>query len=127
MAVCVETSFMLTDTFHLKQAAHVVTARVDAAALTSSLARELVETLRSRFRYHGATCFALDMSRVEFADSACLGAMVGLVQDLAHIRGHIALTGCRPNVAFLFKTTRLDTIFMMYDDLQSAVNDLQGE
>jgi len=30
------------------------------------------------------------------------------------------LAGCKENVAFLFKVTRLDTVFPMYDEVEEA-------
>jgi len=34
--------------------------------------------------------------------------------------GLIALAGCQENVAFLFKVTRLDSVFPMYDEVDDA-------
>ena len=53
-------------------------------------------------------------------DSACIGALVTFLQDLEHVRGRIALANCQPNVAFLFKVTRLDQVIGIYDDPQTA-------
>ena len=119
---------MLTeDHFQLRRQESIIIARVDMTTMSSDVARELVEALRARYRCDGVTRFALDLSQVEFLDSACIGILVGLLNDLAHLHGTIALIGCRSNVAFLFEVTRLDRVFMMYQDLETALTDLAGE
>ena len=119
---------MLTDEqYNLRRQDNTIIAKVDMTTLTSDVARDLVEALRARYRCDGVTRFALDLSQVEFLDSSCIGILVGLLNDLAHLHGTIALVGCRPNVAFLFEVTRLDRVFMMYTELETALTDLAAE
>jgi anti-anti-sigma factor len=63
------------------------------------------------------------MTGVEFLDSAGIGALVTLLQDLEHVRGRIALTHCQPNVAFLFKVTRLDAAIPLFDETAEAIEE----
>lgn len=118
---------MLTDKFTLEQQGRIVIATIDTPMLTSPEAAELVEQLHDRMRCHGATGFALDMSGVEFIDSSCIGALVTFLQTLEHVGGRVALAGCHPNVAFIFQTTRLDSVFILHDDIHHAVVDLETE
>ncbi len=43
------------------------------------------------------------------------------------MRGRIALAGCQDNVAFLFKVTKLDDIFVLFDDLDAALDQLSND
>ena len=98
-----------------------------AEAVSWQEAMELADSLRNRIRFHNATNFVLDLKRVQFMDSGCLGALVSLLQELEHVRGRIALAGCQENVRFLMNTTRLDEAFPLYDEVRHAVADLRGE
>jgi anti-anti-sigma factor len=64
------------------------------------------------------------MSEVKFVSSACLGALITLLQDLEHVRGKLVLACCRPDVAFLFKTTKLDMVIPLFDDVDEAKDEL---
>ena len=82
---------------------------------------EAVVTCGEHMRFNQACNFAFDLSAIEYLDSACIGALVGLVRDVEPIRGRVALVGCRPNVLFLFKSTRIDTIFGIFEDMDDAI------
>jgi Anti-anti-sigma regulatory factor (antagonist of anti-sigma factor) len=111
---------MVARSFDIEQSSNVVTATIRSRQLGSAEAQVLAEELVQRMRYDGAMFFVLDMSQVEFVDSSCLGTMVMFLQDLGtHPRAH-RLGHCNRNVAFLFKATRLDSVFTLYDDLEEA-------
>ena len=86
--------------------------------------QELIVELTERMRYDNAQYFVLDMSHVKFISSGCVGVLVEFLQDLAPARGRIALANCQDNVEFLFKVTRLDRVFEMFDDLGEACEEL---
>ena len=111
---------MLTDGTQIDQTANVVTAVVTTRELAVVQTAELVEELMQKMRCDNAQHFLLDLTAVEFVPSACLGSLVGFLQDLEHVRGRIGLVGCKPNVQFLFKVTRLDSIFHLFDDMTVA-------
>jgi len=111
---------MVSPTFQLDQSAHIVVAAIDSQALGGAEAEALIEELGNRMRYDGATHFVLNLAKVEHMDSSCLGVLVQFLQDLENVHGRIGLANCRPNVAFLFKVTRLDTVFSLHDDVESA-------
>lgn len=92
--------------------------------VTTPQMQEVMVELMEIMRNDNVQYFVLDMSAVEFISSGCLGSLVEFAQDLTHIRGKIALASCRDNVAFLFKVTRLDSIFPIYDDVEEAMNAL---
>ncbi|MCC7205362.1 MAG: STAS domain-containing protein [Phycisphaeraceae bacterium] len=95
-------------------------AHVDATKLSGADIDGLIEELANRMRCDGATRFILDLAKVEYVDSSCIGSLVTFLQDLQAVHGSLMFACCQPNVAFLFKVTRLDTIFAMFDDVEQA-------
>ena len=111
---------MVCQQAEIEQSGAVVTISVHPPELTHTQMQELIEECVERMRCHHAYYFIFDFSQVRFLASACLGAMVGFLRDLEHVRGRIALANCQDNVAILFKMTRLETVFPMFDDVKSA-------
>ena len=58
----------------------------------------------------------LDMSRVDFLDSSGLGAVVAVMKLLGSDR-RLELSGLTPNVAKVFRLTRMDTVFTLHERL----------
>lgn len=67
----------------------------------------------------GAQRIILDISDVEFMDSSSLGAMVSILKMVGG-SGDLVVAGARGIVADLFKLTRMDRVFRMTDDADSA-------
>jgi len=87
---------------------------------------EVCVELMQRVRLHNTRHFVLDFSQVEFLASACVGALVSFLQDVEPMHGRVMLACCAPEVAFIFKVTRLDSIFPMHDDVADAIAELEG-
>ena len=85
---------------------------------------EINEACGDKLRYDAVKAFVFDLTRVELFASACVGALVELLREVEPTRGRIALCGCSENVSFLFRVTRLDDIFTMFDDVEDAVHEL---
>jgi len=117
---------MIGQKFDVDQAHNVVVLTFAARQLSAPLTQEACDEILSRLRYDNARYFILDLSGVEFISSDCLGLLVLSLQEVEHVRGRIVLANCRPNVAFLFKVTRLDSVFALYDDLDAARAGLAG-
>ena len=98
-----------------------VTLRLPGPTVSAREMEEAVVTCGEHMRFDHATNFAFDLSAIEYLDSACTGALVELLRDVEPMRGRVALVGCRPNVLFLFKSTRLDTVFGMFDEMDEAI------
>ena len=111
---------MISNDTQIEQANNLVIAKIGGSELSGLQMQEVVNELTQHMRYENATFFVLDMINVQFIASDCLGCLVTFLRDLEHMRGRIALANCQPNVAFLFKVTRLDTAFALYDDLEEA-------
>ncbi len=115
---------MLTEGTQIEQVNNLVTVAVADRELTGLQMQEIVCELVQHMRYENAVYFVLDMSKVEFMASDCLGCLVTFLSDLEQMRGRIGLASCRPNVAFLFKVTRLDTAFPLFEDVEEACQEL---
>jgi anti-sigma B factor antagonist len=117
---------MLTDRTQIEQAGNICVVTVPTRELGGQQAQELVVELTERMRYDNAQHFIFDLAAVEFIASSCLGALVGFMKDLEHQRGRIVLVNCRANVQFLFKVTRLDSVFPIFDDMAEARAEITG-
>ncbi len=117
---------MVANNFNFDQIDRVVVASFREREVTGPMIAELVEALSDKMRFDGVGLFVLDMTGVEFIASACVGPLVRFLQELEHIRGKVALANCAPNVQFLFKVTKLDTILPLYDDREEACRELVG-
>lgn len=111
---------MLTDGTVLDQVHNVVIATIGTRELTIAQTADLIDELMQKMRCDNAQHVLLDMASVEFIPSACLGNLVMFLQDLEHVRGRIGLVNCRPDVLFVFKVTRLDSVFHLFDDMEKA-------
>lgn len=61
----------------------------------------------------------LDLGRVDFVDSSGLGAIVAAMKFLAPAR-RLDLAALKPEVSRVFRLTRMDTIFNIYDSVDAA-------
>jgi len=93
--------------------------RIDAA-----VAIEFKEVMRGQIGDAPAR-IVLDLSAVDFIDSSGLGAIVATMKMLGGERT-LALAGLTPTVAKVFKLTRMDTVFDIYDTVDIARYDRAG-
>lgn len=112
---------MLDPSYELDRSGHTVVVHFHVSEVSHILMQEICQELGEKMRFDNLHHFVLDLSEVRFLPSACLGAMVDFVRELEHVRGSLCLAGCADNVAFIFKVTRLDTVFPLYDDLDDAL------
>ena len=112
---------MLPDGIEIEQDGQIVTCRVGLPEVSHLEMQEMIDECMDFVRNNNARHFVLDLKEVDFLASSCIGALVTFLQDLEHTRGRVALANCNENVLFLFKVTRLDSVFSVYDDVQEAV------
>jgi anti-sigma B factor antagonist len=65
----------------------------------------------------------LDMSRVSFVDSTALGALIGVLK-LVGSDGELVMSSLHPNVASMFKLTRMNKVFRIFDNRDDAISAL---
>ncbi|WP_432798104.1 STAS domain-containing protein [Poriferisphaera sp. WC338] len=115
---------MLPDGMEIEQDGQVATCRIEMSEVTHLEMQEMIDECMQIMRHDNIRNFVFDLSHVEFLASSCIGALVSFLQDLEHVKGKIALANCKENVSFLFKVTRLDSVFAIYDDVQDAIASL---
>jgi len=70
---------------------------------------------------HDGNChILLDLSQISFIDSSGLGAIVSLLKQLAG-KGDIRMCNIQEPVMALFKLTRMDRIFKIYQSSAEAI------
>jgi anti-sigma B factor antagonist len=62
----------------------------------------------------------LDFSYINFVDSSGLGAIVSVLKQMGR-NGRIVVCNLQPPVSALFKLTRMDKVFSIFDDVETAV------
>jgi len=79
---------------------------VRALALKEALTRNVVDRPQR---------VLIDLSNVDFIDSTGLGVLVYLLKLMGE-GGRVVVTGAKPVVRRLFEVTKLDTVFLLFDD-----------
>ena len=69
----------------------------------------------------GHANIVVDMSRVEFADSSMLGALVSALKMATRRYGDVKLAGITPQVRAVLEMTRLYRVFEIFDAEDDAV------
>lgn len=66
----------------------------------------------------------LDLRNVEFLDSSGLGAVVGSMKQLSR-QSRLDLAGLTPTVDKVFRITRMDQVFRIYESSEAALKDIE--
>ncbi|HWQ68885.1 MAG TPA: STAS domain-containing protein [Patescibacteria group bacterium] len=74
----------------------------------------------------GTTRIVLDLSKVDFIDSSGLGAIVSSLKRMGG-QGELVVCGLQETTMTLFKLTRMDRVFQIFDSEQQAVSALGAE
>jgi anti-sigma B factor antagonist len=69
----------------------------------------------------GASDVVVDLSGVEFLDSAGVGVLVGLFKNSRLHGGRARFCGLSPGVRSVLALIQLDRIFEIYDDAEAAI------
>lgn len=103
-----------------KDNALVVT--VDESRIDAAVALKFKEAMRTMTEDVSGTV-VLDLGQVEFVDSSGLGAIVATMKALGSDR-KLVLAGLTPAVEKVFRLTRMDSIFDLFDRLEDALDHL---
>jgi len=115
---------MMKTVYDFEQTGTTVVVNFQQQELSHLDMQEAMTDLSEKLRYDNAQNFILNMEPVVFLPSASLGAMVEFLREVEHVRGRVLLAACGENVSFLFKVTRLDSVFPLFDDVAEAMEDL---
>ena len=97
---------------------------VNAPRIDAAIAIQFKEDMRS-LTESGPDRVILDLSAVDFIDSSGLGAIVAAMKQLDASR-RLDLAGLTPKVDKVFRLTRMDTVFNLFDSLDGAVAAKRG-
>jgi anti-sigma B factor antagonist len=64
----------------------------------------------------------IDMAAVDFVDSSGLGTLVTCLRSVSKVGGALKIASLNENCKDLFETTRLDRVFELYPDRDTALN-----
>jgi anti-sigma B factor antagonist len=92
---------------------------VNEARLDAAIAIRFKDRMREVIMQPAARV-VLDLSQVEFLDSSGLGAVVAVMKSLAPER-RLELAGLTPNVDRVFRLTRMDSVFVLHPDVETAL------
>jgi anti-sigma B factor antagonist len=67
----------------------------------------------------------LDLGQVRFVDSSGLGAIVAAMKQMGAGR-RLDLAGLTPDVAKVFRLTRMDTVFVIHEDAEAPLRRATG-
>jgi len=65
--------------------------------------------------------FVIGFDQVTYLSSSALGMLISLQRRVAQRKGQLKLAGIRDEVMEVFRITKLDTVFDIYNDVDSAV------
>ena len=63
----------------------------------------------------------VDLSRVSYIDSSGLAVLIEAMQNVAQYNGTFALAGLQESVRPIFEIARLDQVFRIFPDVDSAL------
>lgn len=93
--------------------------QVTADRLMANLAAEFRTTIADIVD-DGNDSIVLDLGQVRFLDSSGLGAIVS-VRKMVGPKGSLLLCGLTEQVEAVFRLTRMDTVFEIFDDASLAL------
>lgn len=96
-----------------------VTGEIDMA--TAPRLRQHVLTVTTR----KPAGLVLDLDRVDFIDSTGLGVMVGAAKRMRMIEGGFRIVCSQNHLNDLFKITRLNEVFDLYESLEDALSSVE--
>jgi anti-sigma B factor antagonist len=103
--------------FEERKIGDVVIAKVLDARIGADVASAFKEQM-SAYIKAGDRALVLDLSDVSFIDSSGLGAIISCLKLMGD--RELALCGTRGTVASMFKLTRMDKVFRMFNNAEEA-------
>ncbi len=73
----------------------------------------------------GGRCIIVDLGKVSFIDSSGLGALVAALRYVSKGGGDVRLANMTDKMQQVFTLIRLDKVFKVYPDLESAVDSFE--
>lgn len=110
------------ETIVIETTPSAIVARVNAKLLDDATILKLTQSVDAAGGAAGAPALVvIDMARVEFLPSLCLGALVQILNNCKGRQQKVKLAGLRPAIRKTFSITRLDRVFELADSVEAAV------
>jgi len=93
---------------------------VRSPMLTNLEAGQFLRSMRAYHQRTGCNRFVIEMSSVDFIDSACIGSLVTFLVELKQQGGRLMLAGCQRTVEDLFRITGLTTHIKLLPTVEAA-------
>jgi anti-sigma B factor antagonist len=108
------------DETSIEQRGDLAVLAIQTPMLTNLEADQLLSSLRKYRDQTGCVRFVIDMSNVDFLDSACIGSLVTFLIELDKTNGKLMLAACQPTVSELIKITGLNTHIALVPSVDEA-------
>ncbi|MFQ3550063.1 MAG: STAS domain-containing protein [Armatimonadota bacterium] len=69
----------------------------------------------------------INMENVSYMDSSGFGALLSATKRLRPVGGTVSLVNCNQSIKRILQITKLDTIFSVYTDIDSAIANIPKE
>ncbi len=92
--------------------------------LSGPLTFETLSPLQTALRVETANSLFLDLTDVPYVDSAGLGSLVTACVSCGKTGRQFVLSGVQPRVQRVFRITGVDRLFLMFDNIQDALDAL---
>ena len=99
---------------------------VDEKILEEMDIHSLQNSVMSVIEEGGRINLILDFCNVQFLSSAVLGLLMRISKKVYEQEGQLRLCNISPRIYEIFKITRLNKIFDIYEDVQSATESLDS-
>ena len=110
--------------FRIEKRDSLVLLRIDEKHATWGAGADEVKQALLGLIEEGHTRVVIDMSRVEFADSSMLGALIAGLKLVTRKGGAMSIIGANERIRTIFQQTRLHRVFAIYDTEEDALASL---
>jgi anti-sigma B factor antagonist len=95
---------------------------VDTKIVTEENIQEVGDQLYSLVEKEGHKQLLLNFGNVQYLSSAALGKLINLKKKVGAVKGKLKLCCIHPDLLEVFRITRLDQVFEIYDEEQEALD-----
>jgi anti-sigma B factor antagonist len=95
---------------------------VDTKIVSEENIQEVGQQLYSLVDEQGHRQLLLNFGNVQYLSSAALSKLINLKKKVGAVKGQLKLCSIHPDLLDVFKITRLDQVFEIYKDEQTALD-----
>ena len=95
---------------------------IDTKIVTEDNILEVGDQLYQLVDVEGKKNLLLNFGNVQYLSSAALGKLINLKKKVGAVKGKLKLCCIHPDLKEVFKITRLDQVFEIYDEEQTALD-----